>query len=73
MSREISPATAKPWIRRRTTSSTGASTPTWAYVGRQPTSMVEMPIMNMHTSSTFLRPCVSPMWPSTKAPIGRAT
>ena len=25
---EISPATAKPWIRRRMTSSTGASTPT---------------------------------------------
>ena len=27
---EISPATAKPWIRRRTTRSAGASRPTWA-------------------------------------------
>ena len=27
---EISPATAKPWISRSTTSSTGASRPTWS-------------------------------------------
>jgi hypothetical protein len=26
---EISPATAKPWIKRKTTSMIGASTPTW--------------------------------------------
>ena len=35
--------------------------------------MVEMPIRNMQRTSTCLRPCVSPQWPSKKAPIGRAT
>ena len=32
--------------------------------------MVERPIRNRQTSSTPLRPCVSPQWPSTNAPIG---
>ena len=27
----------------------------------------------MHSTSTVLRPCVSPQCPRTKAPIGRAT
>ena len=37
------------------------------------TAIVEMPIKNMHTSSTVLRPCVSPQCPRKKAPTGRAT
>ena len=57
----------------QSTSSIGARMPTCSYVGNTPTAMVENPMRNMQTSSTVLRPCVSPQWPRKKAPIGRAT
>ena len=37
------------------------------------TKNVEKPIISMHSTSTFLRPCRSPQWPRTNAPSGRAT
>ena len=70
---EISPATAKPWMRRSVMSSAGARKPTCSYVGRSATKNVETPMRSMHRTSTFLRPCLSPQEPRTNAPIGRAT
>lgn len=55
------------------TSSVGASTPIAEYVGSSATRNVESPIINMHRTRTFLRPCRSPQWPRTNAPSGRAT
>ncbi len=68
-----SPAAERPWSRRRITSRTGASSPTWSYVGRQPTRKVETPISRRVPISTFFRPSLSPMWPIRNEPIGRAT
>jgi hypothetical protein len=51
----------------------GASTPIPLYGGRQPTRNVEAPIKMSVKIKTVLRPNLSPTWPSTKAPTGRAT
>ena len=68
-----SPAAERPCRTRSATSRTGASSPTWPYVGRQPTRKVETPISRMVPIMTFLRPSRSPTWPRKKEPIGRAT
>lgn len=69
----VSPAAEKPWARRRTTRSTGARTPTRAYVGSRPIPVVAHPIMRITKASTRLRPIRSPRLPSRNAPTGRIT
>jgi hypothetical protein len=51
----------------------GAHTPISLYGGRQPTRNVEAPIKMSVKIRTVLRPNLSPTWPSTNAPTGRAT
>lgn len=68
-----SPATAKPCTRRTRVRRIGAMMPTWLYVGSSATTNVETPIRSMARTRTFLRPFLSPQWPSTAAPMGRAT
>lgn len=46
--------------------------PTCAVVGRSPISVVAMPIMSMEVMRTPLRPSLSPKWPNTTPPMGRA-
>ena len=49
----------------------GARIPICAYVGRTPTSAVEIPITLIVTRNVNLRPTISPMRPKTAAPKGR--
>ena len=44
-----------------------------AYVGSRPMAKVAAPIMSSETTSIFLRPTLSPKWPKTTPPSGRAT
>ena len=67
-----SPPAAKPWIRRSSTSSTGAAAPMLAWLGRQPIRKVLNPINSSVVTSTFCRPTRSPKWPNTRPPKGRA-
>lgn len=67
-----SPPTAKPWASRSAHSSNGAATPIVVYVGRNPISAVAtVMIVNVMIRVDF-RPILSPRWPATKAPTGRA-
>ena len=68
-----SPPSAKPWTQRSTVSSTGASTPTWAWLGSSPIANVATPIISSETMSSFLRPSLSPKCPKTRPPSGRKT
>ena len=68
-----SPPRAKPWMQRSTVSSTGASTPTCAWLGSSPIANVATPIISSETMSSFLRPSLSPKWPNTRPPSGRKT
>jgi electron transfer flavoprotein alpha/beta subunit len=61
-----------PCTTRSSTSSTGASTPTFEKSGSRPTQTVAMPIIISVVISAFLRPIRSPRWPNTRPPIGRA-
>jgi hypothetical protein len=67
-----SPPTAKPCRKRRTTRRIGASRPICAYVGRQPMRNVATPTRMMLNCSNRLRPYLSPKWPKTMPPSGRA-
>lgn len=51
----------------------GAQIPAWAYVGSTPTTTLATPIPRKETSSTRLRPYVSPKWPPMMPPSGRAS
>jgi hypothetical protein len=55
-----SPPSPRPWEMRSTTSRMGAATPMAAYVGSRPIRKVAMPITSRVTTSTFLRPTLSP-------------
>ncbi len=55
-----SPAAEMPWSTRHSTSSTGASVPTWSRVGRQPMRNVDTPIRISVKTMIFLRPSRSP-------------
>src|SRR4029453_12028572 len=68
-----SPPTAKPCTKRRNTSRAGAQYPICANVGRQPIANVETPTRMMLSCSSCLRPHLSPKWPKTMPPMGRAT
>ncbi|SLJ39498.1 Uncharacterised protein [Mycobacteroides abscessus subsp. abscessus] len=56
-----SPPTAKPWMNRNVTN-----------VGRQPIRKVAAPTSSRLSCSSFLRPYLSPKWPNTTPPSGRA-
>ena len=60
-------------MQRSTVSSTGASTPTCAWLGSRPIANVATPIISSETMSSFLRPSLSPKWPKTSPPSGRET
>jgi hypothetical protein len=49
----------------------GAVMPTVSYVGRQPTSAVDAPMITMVRRNVYLRPTRSPSRPNTSAPNGR--
>ena len=66
-----SPPTEIPCSARSATSRIGASSPTLAYVGRQPIATVEPPISSSVMTSIALRPMRSPKWPKIAAPTGR--
>ena len=68
-----SPPTAKPWTRRQVSSRSGAATPMEAYVGSRPIAKVATPMRKSEKTSIFLRPTLSPKWPKTTPPRGRAT
>ncbi len=55
-----SPPTPKPWMRRSTTSRTGAQMPMVSWVGNRPTRNVAMPIVSSVKTSIALRPILSP-------------
>jgi hypothetical protein len=63
-----SPPTARPCVSLTETSSTCAQTPTCEYVGSNPTTTVENPIVTMNVLS---RPMRSPSAPKMSAPNGR--
>lgn len=67
-----SPPTMKPWMKRSTTRRTGAQMPMVSYVGSRPTAKVAAPIPHNVVTSVVFRPMVSPRWPKTKPPSGRA-
>ena len=50
---------------------TGATSPTLAYVGRNPMRAVDSPMVTIVTRKVYLRPIRSPMRPKTTAPRGR--
>eukprot|EP01045_Picozoa_sp_COSAG04_P024594 COSAG04_NODE_3092_length_3180_cov_13.050957_3_plen_87_part_00 len=49
---------------------TGASAPTWSYVGRQPIKVVEAAIVKMAVSTAGFLPILSPIAPKSTPPIG---
>lgn len=51
----------------------GAATPIRPYVGSRPMQPVPTPIRTTVTSSIRRLPYLSPMWPNSAAPTGRAT
>ena len=55
-----SPPSPSPCRNRSVTSRIGAQTPIVSYVGRAPIRVVAMPINSSVTTSTFLRPSLSP-------------
>ena len=59
-------------MKRSTTNSAGAQYPICAKVGRQPIRKVAAPTSRMENCNSFLRPYLSPKWPKTTPPRGRA-
>ena len=47
--------------------------PMVAYDGSRPIANVPTPIISSETTSMVLRPTLSPKWPNTTPPSGRAT
>ena len=68
-----SPPTAKPWSKRRASSSSGAATPMVAAPGTRPTPTVDRPMISNVAIRVCLRPSRSPKCPKTAAPTGRET
>ena len=66
------PPTAMPCRKRSTTSAIGASTPIESAVGSKPMRNVADPIRTRHVTRAGLRPTLSPKWPKTRPPMGRA-
>ncbi len=65
-----SPPVENPWIIRRSTSRTGAKTPTCSKVGRMPMKNVARDIIRMVRAKMCLRPNLSPSGPQTRPPSG---
>ena len=59
-------------MNRSSTSRIGAQTPTCEYVGSRPISTVATPMSISVVTSIDLRPILSPKWPKTMPPTGRA-
>ena len=53
-------------------SSAGAQMPAVAYVGSRPMMNVAMPMVSSAPTRVALRPTLSPKWPKTTDPSGRA-
>ncbi|ARX88060.1 hypothetical protein SMD44_07547 [Streptomyces alboflavus] len=67
-----SPPSAKPCTSRSTVRRMGAPTPIASYVGSRPIAKVAPPIRSRLSTSSFLRPTLSPKCPKTTPPRGRA-
>ena len=69
-----SPPRARPWAKRMTTRRAGAQKPQpgTRAVGRQPIRKVAMPMVSSDATRVPLRPNLSPKWPKTMDPSGRA-
>src|SRR5262249_16182328 len=67
-----SPPSPSPSPKRHAASSSGATTPIDAYVGRSPIVTVDRPIVSNAATSVVLRPTRSPKCPNSAEPIGRA-
>ena len=67
-----SPPMATPWTTRMRMRRTGPMSPACSYVGSKPIAVEAIPIVNMLSTSMRLRPSLSPKWPKTMPPRGRA-
>ena len=67
-----SPPSPMPCPKRHSASSAGAASPTDAYPGSTPTTNVDKPMVDKASTSVFLRPILSPKWPKSADPMGRA-